>query len=169
MTAALFFAFVTGFLAVITAALLAVFTARLTESRLSAEAALKKVQALKSSNPDAPVEAYLAAIGQLPASKYSDELHETLFTAGVRRRVIVEVPIADDPFSHVRVSESLPPQESVPREAGRIVLTEREKEVLRLVADGYQNEQIARRLSVNQREIRKMVSDLLARFSAQPT
>ncbi len=168
MNGATVFAIVTGALAALTGGLLVVQLLLLREVKWSTESALKQVQALKTRHPEARVEDYLSSVGKLPASKYSDELDKELF--GITRRVVVQVPIDDDPFSHVRVPENVP-REYAPSEAKRLFLTDRERRILQLLVEGdpMSAGELARRLAVSNADVRKIVSDIISRLSELPT
>ena len=49
-----------------------------------------------------------------------------------------------------------------------MVLTDLERQVLLLVASGLRNDEIARRLSVDERDMQKIVTELLGRLSTRP-
>ncbi len=54
-----------------------------------------------------------------------------------------------------------------PAQAGQVVLTEREKEVLRLVSDGLTNQEIANQLGISLSTARTHVSNLLAKLGLE--
>lgn len=165
MSASLIFALVTGFLATVSAALLAALLAGLYRWRLTTESALEQVQALKASHPDARVEDYLPIIGRLPASKYSDELHQKLF--GTRSRGIdVQASELHQPWSNVKAAMK---ELHRPSATDHISLTPREVKILELVAKGLTNAQIAQRLSLQENLIQYMLDGLEARLRERRT
>jgi hypothetical protein len=134
------------------------------QRKLSTKSAIKQAEELKLKYPESRFEDYLPIIGRLPASKYSDELHERLFGFREVRRVVFEVPVTDDPIPHVDVVESKPPFYRS-AEPGRVFLTPQERELMQLVAQGVPYDEIARLLSVDERIVQSMVNDLVTRFS----
>jgi DNA-binding NarL/FixJ family response regulator len=82
---------------------------------------------------------------------------EALLAPGVTRRLIIE-------FTRLRPVPEVPQVPDAPPSAALSALTPRETEVLRLVAEGLSNPEVARRLVVTEETVKTHVSRILAKL-----